>query len=79
MIVQTGKNIIEVLIKYKIHPYIIDIIAKIYSGDETIVRMGEREERIKLTLEVRQGCTVSSELFQMVTYVIIKELQEKGE
>ena len=41
------RKLIEVLIKYKINPYMIDIIAKVYNGDETIVRMGNREEKIK--------------------------------
>ena len=74
-----GKKFIELLGKYKINPYFIDIIAKVYSGDETIVKMGEREERIKVTSGVRQGCTASTVLFKIITYEIIKELDRRGE
>ena len=42
------KELIETLIRYKIDPKIIDIVAKIYKNDETIIEMGERKETMKI-------------------------------
>ena len=73
------KELIETLIKYKINPKIIDIVAKLYKNDETVIKMGDREETIKIGSGIKQGCTASTEFFKLVTYEIIKELEEKGE
>ena len=73
------KKMIEVLIKYKIHPYIIDTIAKVYSIDKTIVKMGDREEEMKVTTGIKQGCTASTELFKIITFEIMRKLEEEGD
>ena len=73
------KRMIEVLIKYKIHPYIIDLIAKVYSNEKTIVKTGKKEEQIRVTAGIKQGCTASTVLFKMVTFEIMRTLEREGE
>ena len=67
------------MIRYKIHPNIIDIVAKIYQDDFTNIVVGDHEERIEITSGIRQGCTGSTTLFKLITYEIIKELERNGE
>ncbi|CAL4072299.1 unnamed protein product, partial [Meganyctiphanes norvegica] len=71
------KSLIETLIKYKIDPKVIDLIYKIYRNDTTLIKF--MEEEIEITSGIRQGCTLSTELFKLVTYEIMRELDEKGE
>ena len=73
------KKMIETMIRYKIHPNIIDIVAKIYQDDFTNIVVGDHEERIEITSGIRQGCTGSTTLFKLITYEIIKELERNGE
>ena len=73
------KKMIETMIRYKIHPNIIDIVAKIYQDDFTNIIVGDHEERIEITSGIRQGCTGSTTLFKLITYEIIKELERNGE
>ena len=73
------KELIETLIKYKIDPNIINIVANIYTKDETIIKMGDREENIKIGSGIKQGCTASTVFFKLITYEIMKEIEEKGE
>ncbi|CAL4160738.1 unnamed protein product [Meganyctiphanes norvegica] len=72
------KSLIETLIKYKIDPIVIDLIAKMYRKDKTKIKMLGVEEEIDITSGIRQGCTVSMELFKLVTYEIIRKLEEQG-
>ena len=71
-------RLIETLVKFRIHPQVINLIAKVYSGDETVVGLGGREEGIKVTSGIRQGCTASTVLFKLITYVIIEKLHREG-
>ena len=73
------RRMVETLVKYKIHPHIINLIANIYSKDETIVRMGDREENMKVTAGIKQGCTASTVLFKIITFEIMRRLDEEGE
>ena len=73
------RRMIETLIKYKIHPHVIDLIAKINSQDETIVKMGDREEKMKVTTGIKQGCTASTVLFKIITFEIMRKLDEEGD
>ena len=73
------KSLIETLIAYKIDPEVIDLIAKVYLKDKTSIEMMGEKKEIEITSGIRQGCTVSTELFKLVTYVIIKKLEEEGE
>ena len=73
------KRMIETMIKYKIHPNIIDIVANVYQDDFTKIMIGDQEEKIKITSGIKQGCTGSTALFKLITYEIIKEIERHGE
>ena len=73
------KKLVETLKSYKIDPNIINLIANVYTNDTTTINMMGEERNIEISSGIRQGCTVSTELFKLVTYVIIKKLEEKGE
>ena len=76
--IHRGK-LIEVLIRYKVHPKVIDIIVQMYEKDRTTIQLGKMKETIDVTCGIRQGCSISTLLFKMVTYSIIEELLEEGE
>ena len=73
------KRMIETMIKYKIHPNIIDLVSKVYQDDFTKLVFGDHEEKINITSGIKQGCTGSTTLFKLITYEIIKELEKNGE
>ena len=75
--IRRGK-IIEALIHYKIHCKIIDAIANIYRNDYTEVQFGEIRREIEITSGIRQGCTGSTIIFKIVTYMIMAELDRRG-
>ena len=72
------RMLIEVLIKYKVNPKIIDMIVQMYTKDKTTITLGKMQETIEVTHGIRQGCSISTVLFKMVTFCIIEELEEKG-
>ena len=72
------EKMIEALKDYKIHPNIIDRIAKIYNGDFTNIKIGEEEIKLEITSGIKQGCPLSTTLFKIITYIILTELEEKG-
>ena len=72
------KKMIETMIKYKIHPNIIEIVSKVYQDDFTKIKVGDQEGKIDITSGIRQGCTGSTTLFKLITYEIIKELEKNG-
>ena len=70
-------TLIFALKKYKIHPQIIhvDVIAQIYSNDQTHIYFNNMFQcDIDVTSGIRQGCTGSSNLFLLITYIIIEKL-----
>ena len=71
-------RLLEALVRYRIDPRIIDLVARIYSGDEVVIRWRDREERIRVTSGIRQGCTASTVFFKLITYIIIEELEGRG-
>ena len=72
------ETLIEAMMKYKMHPQLIETVAKIYSGDSTTLDIGGNNEvTIEVTSGIRQGCTGSPTLFKLVTYMIMKELEER--
>ena len=75
--VNRGK-LIEVLIKYRVNPKIIDLIVQMYEKDETTVNLDKMKEMIEVTCGIRQGCSISTLLFKMVTFCIIEELLKNG-
>ena len=72
-------KLIEVLIKYRVNPKIIDLIVQMYEKDETTINLGKMKETIEVTCGIRQGCSISTLLFKMVTFTIIEELKEKAD
>ena len=73
------EKIIEIMKKYKIHPDIIELIVKVYSRDKTIINTsGKRKIEIDVQSGIKQGCTVSTTIFKLITYEIIEELQKKA-
>ena len=36
-------RLLEALVRYKINPGLIDLVARVYSGDEVVIRWGDRE------------------------------------
>ena len=75
------EKIIETLKLYKIEERIIRAIADIYTEDIVEINLGgDFKENIVASSGIRQGCTLSSTLFKLITYRIIKEMeiQTKG-
>merc|ERR1712121_208952 len=68
------KKLIEVLIEYKINPKIIDLIVQMYRNDYTIIKLGNMVEKIEVTGVIRQGCSISTLLFKLITFKVIIEL-----
>ena len=72
------KKILETMIDLKINPYVINLITKLYDGDETIIEIGGREEKVRISTGIKQGCTASAVLFKIITFEIMKKLEERG-
>ena len=68
----------EALVRYRIDPRIIDLVARIYRGDDVVIRWKDREERIRVTSGIGQDCTASTVFFKLITYIIIEELEGRG-
>ena len=72
------KKLLETMIELKINPYVINLITKLYDGDETMIKVGGREERVKISTGIKEGCTASAVLFKIITYKIMKKIEDKG-
>ena len=72
------RKLLETMIDLKINPYVIDLITKLYDGDETVIEVGGREERLKISTGIKQGCTASAVLFKIITFEIMKILEKRG-
>ena len=70
-------KILESLMHYRIHPKIIDTIAKIYLNDFTEIQIGELRKHINITSGIRQPLALTM-LFKLITYMIISELNRRG-
>ena len=76
--IHRGK-LIEVLIKFKVNPQIINLIVQMYENDKTTINLGKLKETIEVTCGIRQGCSISTLLFKLVTFTIIEELNSKAD
>ena len=47
-----------------------------YEGDKTTISLGKMKRTIEVTSGIRQGCSISTLLFKMVTFTIIEELNK---
>ena len=72
------RKMIETMIEYKIHPYIIDTVANLYQDDYTTINIGEKEKRINISSGIKQGCTGSTTFFKLITYMIMSRLEKDG-
>ena len=63
---------------YKIHPKIITTIVNVYTEDSTTIKIGTTETNINIQNGIRQGCTGSTLLVKLITYLIIEELERNG-
>ena len=50
-----------------------------YEGDKTTIHLGKLKKTIEVTSGIRQGCSISTLLFKMVTFTIIEKLDETVE
>ena len=70
-------ELVEAMIAYKIHPKVRDTVTNIYQGDKTTIRLNDdTAEKLEVTSGIRQGCTGSTTLFKIVTYIIMKEIHK---
>ena len=60
---------------YTISIKIIEVVANIYKDDYTVWRHKKKD---RITTGIRQGCTGSTILFKMVTYMIMAEVDKIG-
>ena len=63
--IDRGK-LIEVLMKFRINPQIIDMIIQMYEGDSTTIQLGKIRSNIEVTSGIRQRCSISTLLFNPV-------------
>ena len=74
----TRKMIIDTLKFFKIDYKVINIIAEIYSGDSTKLKVrDDLEIELNINNGIRQGCNLSPTLFKMITFRIMEEMQLK--
>ena len=70
-------KLIKTLMEMKIDKKIIDIIAEIYTNDITNLYINDKKiVEMEVTSGIRQGCNGSTVFFLLITYGIIKNLQE---
>ena len=71
------QKLIEVLVSFNINPVIIELIVQMYKEDCTIIKLGRMNKKVEVTSGIRQGCSISTLLFKLVTFRIIDKLREK--
>ena len=49
------KKFIEVLIRYKVNPKIIELSVQLYATDEMTINLGKMKKTIEVTCGIRQG------------------------
>ena len=50
-----------------------------YEGDRTTIQLGKLRRTIEVTSGIRQGCSISTLLFKLVTFTMIEKLREKAD
>ena len=55
------------------------MIVQMYANDSTTITLGNKQETIEVTCGIRQGCSISTLLFKMVTFNIIEKLESEGD
>ena len=70
--------LIEVLVIYNVNAKIIEMIVQMYAGDKTTITLGNIQETIEVTFGIRQGCSISTLLFKMVSFFTIEDWENQG-
>ena len=71
-------KMIEVLMKYRVHPRMIDSVAAIYTGDSTTICLNSRTRaEIHITSGIRQGCTGSTSFFKLLPTSLPRKLSQQ--
>ena len=66
------KSLVECINKFRIHPHIIDVISEIDQNDSTTLYLNnEIVTNVQVSSGIRQGCTGSTSLLLLLTYIII--------
>ena len=72
------EQLVKAMIDFKINEKIIDVVSEIYSEDMVVLTKGtEVKEEITATSGIRQGCTLSTTLFKLITFKIIEGIDRK--
>ena len=50
-----------------------------YEGDQTTIQLGRLKRTIEVTSGIRQGCSISTLLFKLVTFTMIEKLRSKAD
>jgi len=67
--------LINTMIRYKCDPQLIDVVAKLYTGDKIKIYLNRKElGEIEVKNGIRQGCPGSPWLFVMVVNFIIDRI-----
>ena len=69
------EEIINILMKNKINPQIINLLVQLYNEDKTTIVTGEEKLDMEVWNGIRQGCTASTTIFKLITFEIIKRLE----
>ena len=72
------QKLIETMKDFNINIRVIEMVVQIYSADRTTIKLGNMQEKVEVTSGIRQGCSISTFLFKMVTFKIIEELERRG-
>ena len=72
------QKLIETMKDFNVNIRVIEMVVQMYAADRTIIKLGKMQEKIEVTCGIRQGCSISTLLFKMVTFKIIEELETKG-
>ena len=55
------------------------MIIQMYEGDKATIQLGKLRKTIEVTSGIRQGCSVSTLLFKMVTFTMIEQLKSEAD
>ena len=72
-------GLVEALMYYKCDLRLIDVVAELYWKDKTVIfREGKELGVVEINCGIRQGCTVSPQLFIMVVGLLIERIIQSG-
>ena len=63
------------MIEYRINPYVIELVAKIYSNEKTKICIGDMEKDMEINVENKAGMYSTNNFLKIITYVIMKSIE----